>query len=144
MSEFSQLTEKQFKLFNIFVTVAMSNERCPTREYLQDVHGISRAPLRHLVQLGFISVELWPYNYRVVEICKGRFKGARTLASPKGKVPNKTTISRARATGQPIATASARVRTCGTLAVAPRPDIRPSPDQLFFEKALDQYAQGVL
>lgn len=146
--------EREDELFAVLERCALAGERCPTKDQLYCDHKIrsSYQPTR-LAKQGRIRVEVWVHNWRVIEIMEGPNEGARTMASPTGKAPYQVVYkdfvmlkSRAhRKPSQIIADANNPTVDKPIQAEAAgdfdriKPEFSPEPDQVDFEKALDNY-----
>lgn len=81
-------------LFKVFEDAAVKGERCPQRFDLQNRHHI---PVGYkpsaLADIGWIRIEIYRQNWRVVEIRTGPNIGARTQEPPAGGKPYKVIAS---------------------------------------------------
>lgn len=85
-----ELNKKEKALFDILEAAAVAGERCPTNPELRDLVGSPTTS--DLARKGFITVEVYALNWRVVTIIHGAHAGKCTKRSPhKGaKKPYKT------------------------------------------------------
>lgn len=83
--------ETYLRLFQILIDAALRGDRCPTLDQLRYVHKISTTyRLTPLCDLGWIRMEVYSGNWRIVEIMTGPHKGARTEEHPNKSLPYKT------------------------------------------------------
>ncbi len=80
--------ETYLRLFQILQDAAVAGERCPQTHELRHLHKIPEAyrPTQ-LADMGWVRVEIFALNWRVVEIMIGDHKGARTKEAPSGGQP---------------------------------------------------------
>lgn len=67
------------KTFDVLAAYAVGRRRCPQRG------EIDSAAVVGLAKAGRVRVEIFPRNWRVVEILDGPHKGKRTQEPPGGK-----------------------------------------------------------
>lgn len=85
--------ETWLRLFQILIDTAVAGERCPVLQEFTDKYQIpSGYSINKLVDLGWIRSEVYTRNWRVIEICVGDHKGARTKECPHGGKPYKTFV----------------------------------------------------
>ncbi len=79
------LSKAQEKLFELLVQKAVANERCPTNQWLID-NGFARGntTISSLAYLGYVRIEVYTKNWRVVTILTGKHKEASTAPPPMG------------------------------------------------------------
>lgn len=79
------------RLFQVLIDAAVAGDRCPVLQELVGKHKIPGGySVNALVDLGWIRSEIYPQNWRVVEIMVGEHKGARTKEKPGGHKPYET------------------------------------------------------
>jgi hypothetical protein len=61
---------------------AVTGKRCPVTER-EGVAGLPSGTTAELARAGYIRIEVYPHNWRVIEILQGPYKGRRTKAPPK-------------------------------------------------------------
>lgn len=83
----TSLTPIELKTFNVLCELANKGDRCPVMDELRYL----KLPinLRPLAEKGYIKIEIWVHNWRVIEIREGEHKGKRTAESPLGNSPYK-------------------------------------------------------
>ena len=79
--------------FGVIEQCAIKNERCPgdpaIKKHLLSKNNYGRLPIQpspgpHLARMGYLKIEIFAMNYRVITICTGPHTGKATLASPHG------------------------------------------------------------
>ncbi len=82
----NNLTAEQEECFEEFVKAATHGLRAPT---LANLRGFGDVPkiTRELAFMGFITIEVYGRNWRVVTILKGHRAGKRTMGPPHGGEP---------------------------------------------------------
>ena len=73
------------RLFKLLEGCAVRGERCPMAAPHGPLQKGSASGFGVLARQGRIRVEVYPHNYRVVEIRQGHYRGARTAAPPNAK-----------------------------------------------------------
>jgi hypothetical protein len=66
------------------VNAALMGERCPINA-AESAGGLPRGATTELARAGLIRVEVYPHNWRVIEILQGPHAGKRTAPPPNRK-----------------------------------------------------------
>lgn len=61
---------------------AVAGERCPTNALKGQTNGVTHDAIPSLARQGRVRIEVYPHNWRVVEITKGPNTGKRTAEPP--------------------------------------------------------------